>query len=427
MKCRYCGRQIPEGMLYCEYCGNEVCIVPDYNPLDDMLAEQVKVSINGQDNAERNYTSDRDYTRTRNSSARRNTGRTNTGRTNSGTDRSHSSRNGQRRSATGRMSVDEREQRRRQAERRKAMKRKKRRKLLMIMFVLLVMIVGISIFLYQTSYTGIVKKGYKAIQTQEYNEAIACFEKAITKNAEKRDAYDGLSQVYIQQNNLQKAEALFLNALENQPGNAELYEACVEYYLNTEQEMEIPQLLDNAKDSIREALDEYIISTPKYSLDADKVYDDVQQLSLETSAEAIYYTTDGTEPTKGSTKYAEPIQIGEGETVVKAISVDKKGVPSVAVTKTYVVEFPMVDAPAVSPSTGQYESATQIEIKVPDGYDAYYTMDGSVPTTASTKYTGSISMPEGEVLFKAILVNASGRTSGVTTRNYVLDIPDTEE
>lgn len=46
MKCRYCGRQIPEGMLYCEYCGNEVRIVPDYNPLDEMLAEQVKVSIN---------------------------------------------------------------------------------------------------------------------------------------------------------------------------------------------------------------------------------------------------------------------------------------------------------------------------------------------------------------------------------------------
>ena len=89
----------------------------------------------------------------------------------------------------------------------------------------------------------------------------------------------------------------------------------------------------------------------------------------------------------------------------------------------YVIEFPIEDAPAVSPSTGQYETATQIEIKIPDGYEAYYTMDGSDPTTASSRYSGPIDMPEGETLFKAVLVNSSGRLSGITTRNYVLDIP----
>ena len=47
MKCEYCGYEIPEGMLYCESCGREVRIVPDYNPLDDMLTEQIRGSING--------------------------------------------------------------------------------------------------------------------------------------------------------------------------------------------------------------------------------------------------------------------------------------------------------------------------------------------------------------------------------------------
>ena len=88
---------------------------------------------------------------------------------------------------------------------------------------------------------------------------------------------------------------------------------------------------------------------------------------------------------------------------------------------------PIEDAPAVSPSTGQYEEPMKIEIKVPEGYTAYYTMDGSTPTTASTKYTGPINMPEKDTLFKAIIVNAGGRASGVTTRNYILDIPDEEE
>lgn len=422
MKCRYCGRQIPEGMLYCEYCGNEVRIVPDYNPLDEMLAEQVKVSINGQNNTGRVNTG-------RTNTARTNTGRTNTGRTSACNTRNHSSRNGsgQRRSATGRMPVDEREQRRRQAERRKAAKRKKRRKLLTIMVVILALIVGLSVLLYMNSYTGIVKKGYKSLQSQEYNEAIACFEKAINKNAQKRDAYDGLSQVYIQKNDFAKAEKVFLEAIEAQPDNADIYEACIEFYLNTDQVMEIPALLEDAKDSVREALSEYIIDIPEYSLSDETVYDDVQQLSLESSAGDVYYTTDGKDPTTSSQKYTEPIQLSEGETIIKAITVNKKGVPSLTVTKTYVIEFPMVDAPAVSPSTGQYEQYTEITIKVPDGYDAYYTMDGSDPTTASTKYTGPIDMPEGEVLFKVMLVDANGRTSGITTRNYVLDLPDEEE
>ena len=60
------------------------------------------------------------------------------------------------------------------------------------------------------------------------------------------------------------------------------------------------------------------------------------------------------------------------------------------------------------------------------GYTAYYTMDGSTPTTASSKYYGPIDMPEHNTLFKAILVNSAGRSSGVTTRNYILDLSENE-
>lgn len=418
MKCRYCGRPLTEGMLYCKYCGKEVRIVPDYNPLDDMLAEQVKVSIRGEDSDYLQYDTEQERRRARNTTAQRNT---NTQRNAS------AQRNAAARRNTGRMTNAEREQRRRQAERRKAQKRKKRRKLLIIMFVILLSIIGISILLYQNSYTGIVKKGYKATQNLEYNEAISCFKRAIEKNDKKTDAYEGLSQVYIQQNDLVKAEDLYLNALEKQPDNYALYESCFEFYLATEQEMEIPKLLEDATEKVKENLTDYIVSVPEFSLDAEKVYDDVQQLSLTTSEAEIYYTTDGKNPSLSSTKYKEPIQLDEGENVIKVIAVNEKGIPSATVTQTYVIEFPIVDAPAVSPSTGQYEQSTTIEIKVPDGYDAYYTMNGEDPTTASTKYTGPISMPEGEILFKAILVSESGRTSGITTRNYVLDLPDEEE
>ena len=48
MKCRYCGHEIPDGVLYCENCGKEVRIVPDYNPLDDILAQEIVGAINGE-------------------------------------------------------------------------------------------------------------------------------------------------------------------------------------------------------------------------------------------------------------------------------------------------------------------------------------------------------------------------------------------
>ena len=69
MKCEYCGYEIPEGMLYCESCGREVRIVPDYNPLDDMLTEQIRGAINGEDDYI-DYGSIRDTKSTRSSTGR---------------------------------------------------------------------------------------------------------------------------------------------------------------------------------------------------------------------------------------------------------------------------------------------------------------------------------------------------------------------
>lgn len=411
MKCKYCGRLIPEGKLYCEYCGNEVCIVPDYNPLDEMLTAQIKGSITGDGSydAEDIYDSIRDTGDFKKNNNRKTTGRTSTGRT-----------TGRTSSRTAGRQMSERERRRRQAERRKAIRRKKRQRALIILGGLLLIILVVGIAAYQTSYIGMINKGNKNLDQKDYNLAETYFQKALSKDEERADAYVGLSKVYLAQKNEDQAESVFLDAIDKQKENADLYEACIQFYMDTDQKEEIPLLLDDAEDSVVDALSEYVISKPKFSLDAEEIYDDVQELTL-TAKEGctIYYTTDETTPTTSSEKYSSPIQIKEGETVITAIAVNQDGIPSLPSKKTYTVELPVEDAPAVSPSTGQYETAMQIEIKVPDGYEAYYTMDTSDPTTASTKYTGPIAMPEGETIFKAILVNAQGRTSDITTRNYV--------
>lgn len=117
---------------------------------------------------------------------------------------------------------------------------------------------------------------------------------------------------------------VFWDAIEANPTSVELYEEMIDFYIATDQETQIPLLLDECEDeSVLTALKSYQVKVPKFSLDESK-YDEVQELTLTSKAKEIYYTIDGSEPTTDSTKYEEPISIPEGTTTVKAIAVNKK-------------------------------------------------------------------------------------------------------
>lgn len=429
MKCRYCKAEIPEGKLYCKKCGREVQIVPDYNPLEEMLTAQIQLDGNEQESELDQYINQKRRNNNRTGqSAGRNTGSTGRGAgRNTGRSASRTTANTTGRRMTGNTTgqmLTEKERRKRQsakAARKKALRRKRR--IVLLIMAAIVVLAGAGFYVvYQNSYNGIMKKAQKAAQSKDYTTAEAYYKQAISKNTKKADAYTGLADVYLSQDKTDEGTTLFEEAVSKQSGNVELYKACMDFYLKSDQNMEIPKLLDSISDSMLEKLSDYVVDEPKFSLEDSTTYDDVQKLLLTADKDTIYYTTDGTDPDLTSTKYtSEGIQISEGETTIKAIAVNKKGVPSSISKKIYTVEFPVEDAPAVSPSTGQYDEAVQIEVKVPDGYTAYYTTDGTDPTTASTKYTGPIDMPKGETLFKVVLVNGKGRMSGITTRNYMYD------
>ena len=418
MKCRYCKAEIPEGELYCKKCGREVQIVPDYNPLEEMLTAQIQLDGNEQESKLDQYINQKRRNNNRTGqSAGRNTGRSASRTTAAMTGRRMTG------NTTGQM-LTEKERRKRQsakAARKKALRRKRR--IVLLIMAAIVVLAGVGFYvIYQNSYNGIMKKAQKAAQSKDYTTAEAYYKQAISKNTKKADAYTGLADVYQSQDKTDEGTTLFEEAVSKQSGNVELYKACMDFYLKSDQNMKIPELLDSVSDSMLEKLSDYVVDEPKFSLEDSTTYDDVQKLLLTADKDTIYYTTDGTDPDLTSTKYtSEGIQISEGETTIKAISVNKKGVSSSISKRIYTVEFPVEDAPAVSPSTGQYDEAVQIEVKVPEGYTAYYTTDGTDPTTASTKYTGPIDMPKGETLFKVVLVNGKGRMSGITTRNYMYD------
>ena len=121
-----------------------------------------------------------------------------------------------------------------------------------------------------------------------------------------------LSKVYQAQDNTEKAERLFSDALKNRKIISNYIVRASNSISRSDQNEKIPELLDNATSTISDELPEYVVKTPKFSLDDGEDYDDVQQLKLTAeSGNKIYYTKNKKKPTTGSHKYNGPIQIEE--------------------------------------------------------------------------------------------------------------------
>ncbi len=145
-------------------------------------------------------------------------------------------------------------------------------------------------------------------------------------------------------------------------------------------------------------------------------------LSTATSGADIYYTLDGTVPTTASTKYAGSIEITKALTI-KAIAVKsgmtKSEVSSFSYTIGAVVPT-KVKAPTASAASGEVVSGTKVSLSTAtSGADIFYTLDGKTPTTASTKYTGSIEITKA-LTIKAIAVKSGMTDSQVSSFSYTI-------
>lgn len=430
MKCTNCGAEIPEGTLICPDCRTEVQMVPDYNPLEDVLAREVRGSVEDatrpiRPEEVRRY---REQLNRKTVNATRvlsqgelddiRAGRAKTVSKQTEVWRQERQSSGNRN--TGSVHPNTREERRRQQMLKKKRAKRRRRNAILSVLLFLVLILGVGGYIvYQNSYTGVVNRGYRSLQAGEYTAAENAFERAIRKDGKRAEAYTGRAEIYIQQKTMDKAEDIFLEAIDSQPANAELYQAAIDFYIKTDQKEKISSLLDGCDDRVLSTVSEYVSGIPQFSLE-EGTYPEVQEVAISGKG-TIYYTTDDTEPTKTSAKYEEPILLDEGTTTIRAVAYNKKGVPSLIASKTYTIEIPIEDAPAVTPSTGQYTLATQITIQVPDGYKAYYTTDGTTPSAASNEYSGPIDMPEGSTIFSAVLISENGKMTQVTKRNYLLE------
>jgi uncharacterized repeat protein (TIGR03803 family) len=157
-----------------------------------------------------------------------------------------------------------------------------------------------------------------------------------------------------------------------------------------------------------------------------------QTVTITDAGAAIYYTTDGNTPVRGAgdtLPYTAPFDLSALNTTVEAIGFAPNDVQSATATATFTIGT-QLPPPTFSPVAGPYTSTQNVTITDP-GATIYYTLDGSIPTTASSVYTTAIPVSSSETInayateaghFDSPVVSAA-YTIGLTVPSPVLSVP----
>jgi uncharacterized repeat protein (TIGR03803 family) len=163
-------------------------------------------------------------------------------------------------------------------------------------------------------------------------------------------------------------------------------------------------------------------ATPVFS-PAVGTYASAQSVTISdsTTGATIYYTTNGTTPTISSTKYTGAITVSASE-IIEAFAVATGYTNSAVASATYTITPPAA-TPVFSPAAGTYTSAQSVTITdATTDAAVYYTANGTTPSTASTKYTGAISVTSTETI-RAIAVATGYTNSAVASATYTIQKP----
>ncbi len=377
MKCPNCGEEMADGVLYCENCGEDIHIVPDFEPEVEQYIQQtindIKDELEEGGSAEGAQEEPKDW---------------------------------------------------------KHFGKKRLWPLPVLLAVLILSAavgMGAWVYLYNSEIHQ-VNRAVQCVAQEQYDQAISHYNRALELDADNVDLMFSLAEVYLLKNNKVEYEYVLReiaksgNASEEQLDAA--YGRLIAIYRDRQDYKTINELLlGSNNEKLISAYQSYIANPPEFSI-VEGYYTTIQPLKLSAAGTgSIYYTLDGSDPDPSGTQYTMPILLEEGDYVVKAMFVNEFGIESDIVRKEYHIDNNEVPAPEVNEVSGDYSVPTYIEVQdYSEGEEIYFTMDGSEPTNSSHPYTEPVPMPLGRSVFKFVRVE-DGIMSEVTERtyNFVLD------
>ena len=383
MKCPNCGNELKEGYLICEKCGEEIQIVPDFEPeIENSITETLSTLAalqEGEDTQEEVPQEDEDIEETELSE----------------TD----------------VAADD---------------GKKVWVIVSLVAVFAVALIAYGAYIYHIQTADYqIDKAIEYAANGNYTEAISCLENAAASYPDDADIlFLEADYYYLQQDYVSAVRVLYRIIEGNNFTHDDLEEAyskVIAIYANEGMYGQINELLRNCPETdIVNMFQNYLAMEPQFSY-VEGSYDEVIPLKLSSNtAGTIYYTMDGTKPNTNSLVYTAPLFLESGEYTVSAFFVNDYGIESEVVSKTYVINLDVPDPPVVNLYSGEYAEPMMVSVEEVEGCRTYYTTDESDPTADSVPYTGPIPMPLGTTLFKFVNISEDGISSEITTRTYTL-------
>lgn len=384
MKCPHCGNELKEGHLICEKCGEEIQIVPDFEPeIENSITETLSTLAALQE----------------------------------GEDIQEMPQEDEVEEDTDIQEMDETAE--------------SGRKIWMISSLVILFVVAlISYGAYAYHIRTVdyqIDKAREYAANGSYAEAIACLENAYKSNPDVAQLlFMEADYYYLQQDHTSAVRVLYRIIEKGDfpyDDLEEAYNKIITIYANQGMYGQINELLLSCPETeIVNMFQSYMAMEPEFSY-VEGSYAEVVPLKLSSNtAGTIYYTTDGTKPTRNSMIYTAPLFLESGEYTISAFFVNDYGIESGIVSKTYMINLSVPRAPEIELYSGEYTEPTMISVEGAEGCRVYYTTDESEPTIDSVPYTGPIPMPLGKTLFKFVNISEEGVSSEITTRTYTLTL-----
>ncbi|MCI8373545.1 MAG: hypothetical protein HFI75_14370 [Lachnospiraceae bacterium] len=439
MNCRKCGKKIEGSRLFCPSCGTEQ-MVPEYNKIEDELVESMEKIKKDTRNTNRTADSKRDTLTGRDalkipSLTRRESAAQSMKNPRKNLYEEELSQESEENTYDDEYDEIEWEEEEFHLEKRDTAKQRRVKLIASITALSLTIVVIIAIIIVlavrslgHSAYDKQIANGEESWKKGDYEAAIPFFENAVEKagdNIQKVEALTRLAELYIEYGDNNSAIYYYESAVEAGRISDEDLSTLVNLYESKADLNAIRRLAETYSNKENESLfEKHLLNQPVFNYKSG-TYNELLTVDITAANnEQIFYTLDNSEATPQSTPYTEPLQIGEGTTIVRAIALNANGLISDEIITTYEVSLDTPPTPIITPETGSYADTSKITLRnIPTNCKAYYTIDGTVPTAESMEYTGPFDMMLGNYVVMAVCINQySGQSSPVAMKIYDLSI-----
>lgn len=292
MKCANCDAEIKDGSIYCPVCGKEAQMVNGYTSLeDDFLHSLLREGINPKADKKKRILSPEEQARLK--------------------------------------------------------KQKQVMPIIVTCLILAILIaVGVVLKLFvdyknDNSYEYQMKMAQSEIFDHNYESAMGYLARALAIVPEDVDSRMEMAEIYLLQEKEDAAIVLLTEVIRLDENAKDAYQYLIDIYAGNEQYEKIKSLSEYTDDrEIKALFTDYLVTTPSIYPSGDTFYDELNVTIFSVDDYAIYYTTDGTNPTENGKRYIDGVGItfdNSGLYTVKAVCKNKAGIYSDVVSHNYQI------------------------------------------------------------------------------------------